>query len=81
MEVRHLQLMNERTAITIFFVDVFSAFISVYVVHFSGYLEYSDRPFESNNRSKHPPMMKLGRGLSSSGGYSDIFPESRPEVL
>ncbi|XP_023675251.1 inactive peptidyl-prolyl cis-trans isomerase FKBP6 isoform X2 [Paramormyrops kingsleyae] len=37
------------------------------LIHFSGYLEYSDRPFESNNRSKHPPMMKLGRDVTLPG--------------
>ncbi|XP_048839827.1 inactive peptidyl-prolyl cis-trans isomerase FKBP6 isoform X3 [Brienomyrus brachyistius] len=37
------------------------------LIHFSGYLEYSDRPFESNNRSKHPPIMKLGRDVTLLG--------------
>lgn len=31
-------------------------------VHYSGFLEYSDHPFETTTNYKHPRMMKLGRG-------------------
>lgn len=31
-------------------------------VHYSGFLEYSDQPFETTTRLKYPRMLKLGRG-------------------
>lgn len=31
-------------------------------VHYSGFLEYSEEPFETNTNLKYPKMMKLGRG-------------------
>lgn len=31
-------------------------------VHYSGFLEYSEEPFETNTNLKYPQMMKLGRG-------------------
>ncbi|XP_066552123.1 inactive peptidyl-prolyl cis-trans isomerase FKBP6 [Amia ocellicauda] len=34
------------------------------VYHFSAYLEYSDRPFESNRYQKYPGLMKLGRDVT-----------------
>ncbi|XP_041921916.1 inactive peptidyl-prolyl cis-trans isomerase FKBP6 [Alosa sapidissima] len=33
-------------------------------VNLSGYLEYSDDPFETTNKLKHPRMMKLGRDVT-----------------
>uniref|UniRef100_A0A4W5M1S7 Uncharacterized protein n=1 Tax=Hucho hucho TaxID=62062 RepID=A0A4W5M1S7_9TELE len=35
-------------------------------INFSGFLEYSDQPFEITSHLKYPRMMKLGRA-----GYSD----------
>ncbi|XP_029352665.1 inactive peptidyl-prolyl cis-trans isomerase FKBP6 isoform X1 [Echeneis naucrates] len=32
------------------------------LIHYSGFLEYSDRPFETTANLKYPRMMKLGRG-------------------
>ncbi|XP_074541121.1 inactive peptidyl-prolyl cis-trans isomerase FKBP6 isoform X3 [Halichoeres trimaculatus] len=37
------------------------------LIHYSGFLEYSDQPFETTTRYKHPPMMKLGRDLTLAG--------------
>ncbi|XP_030648842.1 inactive peptidyl-prolyl cis-trans isomerase FKBP6 [Chanos chanos] len=36
-------------------------------VHFSGFLEYSDRPFETTNHMKYPRMMKLGKDMTLFG--------------
>ncbi|KAM7368077.1 hypothetical protein PAMP_014328 [Pampus punctatissimus] len=36
-------------------------------VHYSGFLEYSNRPFESNTHLKYPQMMKLGRDVTLAG--------------
>ncbi|XP_062309887.1 inactive peptidyl-prolyl cis-trans isomerase FKBP6 isoform X1 [Osmerus eperlanus] len=36
-------------------------------IHFSGYLEYSDQPFETTNYMKYPRMMKLGRDITLCG--------------
>ncbi|XP_010891852.1 inactive peptidyl-prolyl cis-trans isomerase FKBP6 isoform X2 [Esox lucius] len=36
-------------------------------IHFSGFLEYSDRPFETTNQLKYPRMMKLGRDVTLYG--------------
>ncbi|KAF5891118.1 inactive peptidyl-prolyl cis-trans isomerase FKBP6 isoform X1, partial [Clarias magur] len=36
---------------------------SVYI-HFSGFLEYSDQPFESTRNLKFPKMMKLGKDMT-----------------
>ncbi|KAL0994506.1 hypothetical protein UPYG_G00123150 [Umbra pygmaea] len=36
-------------------------------IHFSGFLEYSDRPFETTNHLKYPRMMKLGRDVTLYG--------------
>ncbi|KAL4630922.1 inactive peptidyl-prolyl cis-trans isomerase FKBP6 [Arapaima gigas] len=36
-------------------------------VHFSGYLEYSDRPFETSAHFKYPQMMKLGTDVTLPG--------------
>lgn len=33
-----------------------------HTVHYSGFLEYSDQPFETTTHLKYPRMMKLGRG-------------------
>lgn len=33
-----------------------------HTVHYSGFLEYSDQPFETTTNLKYPRMMKLGRG-------------------
>ncbi|XP_053474158.1 inactive peptidyl-prolyl cis-trans isomerase FKBP6 [Ictalurus furcatus] len=33
-------------------------------VHFSGFLEYADQPFESTRGSKFPKMMKLGKDVT-----------------
>lgn len=33
-----------------------------HTVHYSGFLEYSDQPFETTTHLKYPQMMKLGRG-------------------
>ncbi|KAM9339025.1 inactive peptidyl-prolyl cis-trans isomerase FKBP6 [Symphorus nematophorus] len=37
------------------------------LVHYSGFLEYSDRPFETTTNKKYPRMMKLGRDLTLAG--------------
>ncbi|XP_055056886.1 inactive peptidyl-prolyl cis-trans isomerase FKBP6 isoform X3 [Misgurnus anguillicaudatus] len=36
-------------------------------IHFSGFLEYSDVPFETTSNQKHPRMMKLGRDVTLYG--------------
>ncbi|KAG9351902.1 hypothetical protein JZ751_023153 [Albula glossodonta] len=36
-------------------------------IHFSAYLEYSDKPFETTSRMKYPRMMKLGRDVTLYG--------------
>ncbi|KAJ7996969.1 hypothetical protein DPEC_G00224040 [Dallia pectoralis] len=36
-------------------------------IHFSGFLEYSDRPFETTSQLKYPRMMKLGRDVTLFG--------------
>ncbi|XP_062844884.1 inactive peptidyl-prolyl cis-trans isomerase FKBP6 [Trichomycterus rosablanca] len=36
-------------------------------IHFSGFLEYSDRPFESTRHLKFPRMMKLGKEMALYG--------------
>ncbi|XP_056150155.1 inactive peptidyl-prolyl cis-trans isomerase FKBP6 [Lampris incognitus] len=36
-------------------------------IRFSGFLEYSDKPFDSNTQLRHPHMMKLGRELTLTG--------------
>ncbi|XP_056284927.1 inactive peptidyl-prolyl cis-trans isomerase FKBP6 isoform X1 [Pseudoliparis swirei] len=36
-------------------------------IHYSAFLEYSDRPFETNTRFKYPRMMKLGRDVTLGG--------------
>ncbi|KAM9703380.1 inactive peptidyl-prolyl cis-trans isomerase FKBP6 [Menidia menidia] len=36
-------------------------------VHYSGFLEYSDQPFESTTNMKYPRMMKLGRDVTLAG--------------
>lgn len=36
-------------------------------IHFSGFLEYSDMPFESTINHKYPRMMKLGRDVTLYG--------------
>ncbi|KAK3508697.1 hypothetical protein QTP70_004212 [Hemibagrus guttatus] len=33
-------------------------------IHFSGFLEYADQPFESTRRFKFPKMMKLGKDMT-----------------
>ncbi|XP_077408386.1 inactive peptidyl-prolyl cis-trans isomerase FKBP6 [Vanacampus margaritifer] len=37
------------------------------LLHFSGFLEYSDQPFETTTHLKHPPLMKLGRDVTLAG--------------
>ncbi|XP_040017405.1 inactive peptidyl-prolyl cis-trans isomerase FKBP6 isoform X4 [Gasterosteus aculeatus] len=37
------------------------------LIHYSGFLEYSDRPFETTTHSKYPRMMKLGRDVTLAG--------------
>ncbi|XP_041661685.1 inactive peptidyl-prolyl cis-trans isomerase FKBP6 isoform X2 [Cheilinus undulatus] len=37
------------------------------LIHYSGFLEYSDRPFETTTHLKYPQMMKLGRDLTLAG--------------
>uniref|UniRef100_A0AAQ6IGD9 peptidylprolyl isomerase n=1 Tax=Anabas testudineus TaxID=64144 RepID=A0AAQ6IGD9_ANATE len=37
------------------------------LMHYSGFLEYSDRPFETTTNLKHPRMMKLGRDVTLAG--------------
>ncbi|XP_029352667.1 inactive peptidyl-prolyl cis-trans isomerase FKBP6 isoform X2 [Echeneis naucrates] len=37
------------------------------LIHYSGFLEYSDRPFETTANLKYPRMMKLGRDLTLLG--------------
>uniref|UniRef100_A0A3P8RJP1 Uncharacterized protein n=1 Tax=Amphiprion percula TaxID=161767 RepID=A0A3P8RJP1_AMPPE len=32
------------------------------LIHYSGFLEYSDQPFETTTNFRYPVMMKLGRG-------------------
>ncbi|XP_020570387.1 inactive peptidyl-prolyl cis-trans isomerase FKBP6 isoform X2 [Oryzias latipes] len=34
------------------------------LVHYSGYLEYSDQPFETTTHLKHPRLLKMGRDLT-----------------
>ncbi|KPP68264.1 hypothetical protein Z043_113075 [Scleropages formosus] len=41
--------------------------LCVFAVQYSGYLEYSDRPFESTAHFKHPQMMKLGTDVTLPG--------------
>lgn len=41
---------------------VISPYSFSYTVHYSGFLEYSDQPFQTTTNFKHPRMMKLGRG-------------------
>uniref|UniRef100_A0A8C2DGD1 peptidylprolyl isomerase n=1 Tax=Cyprinus carpio TaxID=7962 RepID=A0A8C2DGD1_CYPCA len=36
-------------------------------IHFSGFLEYSDTPFETTSHLKYPRMMKLGRDVTLYG--------------
>ncbi|KAG7240183.1 hypothetical protein INR49_027234 [Caranx melampygus] len=37
------------------------------LVHYSGFLEYSNHPFETTTNFKHPQMMKLGRDVTLAG--------------
>ncbi|XP_061785225.1 inactive peptidyl-prolyl cis-trans isomerase FKBP6 isoform X2 [Nerophis lumbriciformis] len=37
------------------------------LIHYSGFLEYSDQPFETTTHFKHPRMMKLGRDVTLPG--------------
>ncbi|XP_042246534.1 inactive peptidyl-prolyl cis-trans isomerase FKBP6 [Thunnus thynnus] len=37
------------------------------LIHYSGFLEYSDRPFETTTNFKYPRMMKLGRDVTLAG--------------
>ncbi|CAK6962569.1 inactive peptidyl-prolyl cis-trans isomerase FKBP6 [Scomber scombrus] len=37
------------------------------LIHYSGFLEYSDRPFETTTGFKYPRMMKLGRDVTLAG--------------
>nr|XP_046229996.1 inactive peptidyl-prolyl cis-trans isomerase FKBP6 [Scatophagus argus] len=37
------------------------------IMHFSGFLEYSDEPFETTTDLKYPPIMKLGRDVTLAG--------------
>ncbi|CAJ1077341.1 inactive peptidyl-prolyl cis-trans isomerase FKBP6 [Xyrichtys novacula] len=37
------------------------------LMHYSGYLEYADRPFETTTHHKYPQMLKLGRELTLTG--------------
>ncbi|XP_014851599.1 inactive peptidyl-prolyl cis-trans isomerase FKBP6 isoform X3 [Poecilia latipinna] len=37
------------------------------IMYYSGYLEYSNQPFESTAHLKYPPMMKLGRDVTLAG--------------
>ncbi|KAK2856386.1 hypothetical protein Q5P01_005121 [Channa striata] len=37
------------------------------LMHYSAFLEYSDRPFETNTNLKYPRMMKLGRDVTLAG--------------
>ncbi|XP_019715044.1 inactive peptidyl-prolyl cis-trans isomerase FKBP6 [Hippocampus comes] len=37
------------------------------LIHYSGFLEYSDQPFETTTRLKHPRLMKLGRDMTLMG--------------
>ncbi|XP_047429956.1 inactive peptidyl-prolyl cis-trans isomerase FKBP6 isoform X2 [Mugil cephalus] len=37
------------------------------ILHYSGFLEYSDQPFETTTHFKYPPMMKIGRDLTLAG--------------
>nr|XP_057913456.1 inactive peptidyl-prolyl cis-trans isomerase FKBP6 isoform X2 [Doryrhamphus excisus] len=37
------------------------------LIHYSGFLEYSDRPFETTTHLKYPRMMKLGQDLTLPG--------------
>ncbi|XP_051908730.1 inactive peptidyl-prolyl cis-trans isomerase FKBP6 isoform X1 [Hippocampus zosterae] len=37
------------------------------LIHYSGFLEYSDLPFETTTHLKHPRLMKLGRDVTLMG--------------
>ncbi|XP_034555309.1 inactive peptidyl-prolyl cis-trans isomerase FKBP6 [Notolabrus celidotus] len=37
------------------------------LIHYSGFLEYSDHPFETTTHHKYPQMMKLGRDVTLAG--------------
>ncbi|KAL3979910.1 THO complex subunit 5 [Sarotherodon galilaeus] len=37
------------------------------LIHYSGFLEYSDQPFETTTNFKYPRMMKLGRDVTLAG--------------
>ncbi|XP_005725080.1 inactive peptidyl-prolyl cis-trans isomerase FKBP6 isoform X4 [Pundamilia nyererei] len=37
------------------------------LIHYSGFLEYSDQPFETTTHLKYPRMMKLGRDVTLAG--------------
>ncbi|XP_071335032.1 inactive peptidyl-prolyl cis-trans isomerase FKBP6 isoform X3 [Trachinotus anak] len=37
------------------------------LIRYSGFLEYSDQPFETNTNHKYPEMMKLGRDVTLAG--------------
>ncbi|XP_040920571.1 inactive peptidyl-prolyl cis-trans isomerase FKBP6 [Toxotes jaculatrix] len=37
------------------------------LMHYSGFLEYSDKPFETTANFKYPQMMKLGRDVTLAG--------------
>ncbi|XP_014327714.1 inactive peptidyl-prolyl cis-trans isomerase FKBP6 isoform X1 [Xiphophorus maculatus] len=37
------------------------------IMYYSGYLEYSNQPFESTSHLQYPPMMKLGRDVTLAG--------------
>ncbi|XP_023134576.2 inactive peptidyl-prolyl cis-trans isomerase FKBP6 [Amphiprion ocellaris] len=37
------------------------------LIHYSGFLEYSDQPFETTTNFRYPVMMKLGRDMTLAG--------------
>ncbi|XP_019947232.1 inactive peptidyl-prolyl cis-trans isomerase FKBP6 [Paralichthys olivaceus] len=37
------------------------------LIHYSGFLEYSDQPFETTTNFKHPRLMKLGKDVTLAG--------------
>ncbi|XP_041831016.1 inactive peptidyl-prolyl cis-trans isomerase FKBP6 isoform X2 [Melanotaenia boesemani] len=37
------------------------------LIHYSGFLEYCDHPFETTTNNRYPPMMKMGRDVTLAG--------------
>ncbi|KAF7231173.1 inactive peptidyl-prolyl cis-trans isomerase FKBP6 [Nothobranchius furzeri] len=49
------------------------------LMYYSGFLEYSDQPYESNTYIKHPPLMKLGKEVTLAGLEMGLLTMKRGE--